>query len=171
MNLLSVVCRPQVHKMYINLRSLVPLKNGELSAADVMDLYLRRVKEDLGLYTGRILWTGNRISITKTSLGRNMVVKVASDIATLLHIDVPRKYTFHSYRSSAATAEADAIATSDQMQDVFGLANAKIPTEYISTIKAPIIKVAPKLQDDETKDLGHVSVAEVARKENKQIAN
>ena len=80
-----------------------------------------------------------------------------------LHIDEPKKYTFHSYRRSAATAVADAGATSDQMQDFFG---AKMTTEYISTSKAAIIKVTQKLQDTETKDnLGHVNVAEKACKE------
>ena len=68
--------------MYINLRFLVPRKTGEVSAADVLDLYLRRVKEDLGLYTGRLLWTGNGISFTKTPLGKNMVGKVPFDMAT-----------------------------------------------------------------------------------------
>ena len=39
-------------------------------------------------------------------------------------------------------------------------------TEYISTIKAAIIKVVQKLQDTETKDnLGRVNVAEKACKE------
>ena len=39
-------------------------------------------------------------------------------------------------------------------------------TEYISTSKAAIIKVAQKLQDTETKiNLGHVNVAEEAFKE------
>ena len=76
--------------MYINLRFLVPRKTGEVSAADVLDLYLRRVKEDLGLYAGCLLWTGNGISFTKTPLGKNMVGKVPSDMATHLHIDEPK---------------------------------------------------------------------------------
>jgi len=76
--------------MYINLRFLVPWKTGEVSAADVLDLYLRRVKEDLGLYAGCLLWTGNGISFTKTPLGKNMVGKVPSDMATHLHIDEPK---------------------------------------------------------------------------------
>ena len=158
--------------MYINLRFLVPRKTGEVSTADVLDLYLRRVKEDLGLYTGRLLWTGNGISFTKTPLGKNMVGKVPSDMATHLHIDEPKKYTFHSYRRSAATAVADAGATSDQMQDFFGWTNAKMTTEYIFTSKAAIIKVAQKLQDTETKDnLGHMNVAEKACKESSKLAN
>ena len=42
-------------RMSINLRFLVPRKKGEVSAADTLDLYLRGVKEDLGLYTGLLL--------------------------------------------------------------------------------------------------------------------
>ena len=67
--------------MYSNLRFLIPRKTGEVSAADVLDLYLRQVKGDLGLYTGRLLWRGNRISFTKTPLGKNMVGEV-------LHISI-----------------------------------------------------------------------------------
>ena len=69
-----------------------------------------------------------------------MVGKVPSDMATHLHIDEPKKYTFHSYRRSAATAVADAGATSDQMQDFLGWTNAKMTTEFISTSKAAIIR-------------------------------
>ena len=42
-----------------NSRVLLP-QSGTNSAAD-MDLYLKNVKEQLGLYTGRILWTGNAV--------------------------------------------------------------------------------------------------------------
>ena len=46
----------------------------------------------------------------------------------------------------------------DQIQD-FCWANAKMKTEYISTPKAAIIKIAQKLQDTETKDnLGRVNI-------------
>ena len=45
--------------------SWFPRKTGEVSAADFLDLYLRRVKNDFG-YTGRLLGTGNGKSFTKT---------------------------------------------------------------------------------------------------------
>ena len=70
------------------------------------------------LYTGRLLWAGNGILFTKTPLGKNMVGKVPSDMTTHLHINEPKKYTFHSYRWAAASAVADAGATSDQMHMV-----------------------------------------------------
>ena len=79
--------------------------------------------------------------------------KVPSVMATDLHIDDPKNYTFHSYRMPAATAVVDARATSDQMQDFFDWANAKISTEYIFRSQAAIIKVAQKLQDTETTTL------------------
>ncbi|XP_023322496.1 uncharacterized protein LOC111696931 isoform X2 [Eurytemora carolleeae] len=74
-----------------NSRFLIPRKTGEVSAADVLDLYLRQVKGDLGLYTGRLLWRGNGISFTKTPLEKNMVGEVPSDMATHLHINEPKK--------------------------------------------------------------------------------
>ena len=100
-----------------------------------------------------------------------MVGKVPSDMAIHLHIDQPKNYTFHSFRRSAATAVANARATSDQMQDFFGWANAKMTMEYVSTIKSAIIKVAEKLQDTETKDnLGNMNVDEKACKESSTLA-
>ena len=77
-----------------------------------------------------------------------------SDVATHLNIDVPKKYTFHSYRRLAATAVADAGATSGRIQDFFGWANATLTMEYISTSKASPIKVTQKLQDIKTRDKG-----------------
>ena len=101
-----------------------------------------------------------------------MVGKLSSDMATHLYIEEPKKFTFNSYRRSATIAVADTGATSDQMKDLLGWANAKMTTEYISTSKADIIKGVQKLQDTETKDnLGHVNVAEKACKESSKLAN
>ena len=74
-----------------------------------------------------------------------MVGKVPSDTTTHLH-EISQK-SIHSI----ATAVADARATSDQMQDFFGWANAKMTTEYISTSKAAIFKVAEKACDESSK--------------------
>ena len=46
-------------------------------------------------------------------MGRNMVSKVPSNMVERLQLDTPSGYTFHSYRGSAATAVADAGATSE----------------------------------------------------------
>ena len=130
-------------------RFLVPKESGAISAADVLDFYLKRVKEDLGIYTGRLLWNGDGVSFKKYPMGRNMVGKIPSDMARRLHIDQANAFTFHSFRRSAATTVADAGATSDQMQDFFGWANAKMTTEYISTSKAAVKNLASKLQGRE----------------------
>ena len=68
-------------------------------------------------FTGRLLWTGNAQSFLNQPMGRNMVSNVPSDIAERLQLDTPGGNTFHSYRRSAATAAADAGATSEQMRD------------------------------------------------------
>ena len=146
--------------MYFTSRFLVPRKSGEVSAADVLELYLRRVKEDIGLSSGRLLWTGNRKSFVAIPLGKNTIGKVPSDMATQLHIDQSRNYTFQSFRRSAATAVADAGATSNQMQNFLEWSHSKMAEQYITTSKAAMINVARKLQNNEAMD---VTVAEVAK--------
>ena len=111
----------------------------------MVDIYLKRIKEDLGIFTGRLLWTGNGVNFTKIPLGRNMIGKVPSQLAKRLNLDSPDGFTFHSFRRSAATAVADVGATSEQMCDFFGWANSKMAGEYISTSKAAVRNVADKL--------------------------
>ena len=99
----------------------------------------------------------------KKPLGKIMVGKVPSDMATHLYIDELKKFTLHSYRWSAASAVADAGATSDQMHMV-----GKMPkwTRNINPPAKQPFSRSKKHQDAETKDnLGHVNVAEKACKE------
>ena len=82
--------------MYINLRFLDLKKTGEVGAADVLelDLDLQDRKWDL-IHHGRkcAFWYGYTVHNTH------------------LHIDKPKKYSFHSYRRSAATAVSDGGGT------------------------------------------------------------
>ena len=127
---------------------LVP-RNGEKNAADVLDLCIRSMKDQHNIYSGRLLWTGNSVSFVKRPIGRNMVAKVPHEMATYLKLENPGAYSFHSFRRSAATAVADAGATSEQMQDFFGWSSSKMTTEYISTSKAAVINFANKLHQTE----------------------
>ena len=103
-----------------NSKFLVPRKNKN-SCADVLDLYLRTIKDKLGKYTGRQLWSGSAAVFINIPMGRNMVSKVPSDMAKRLHLENPGCYTFHSFRRSAATAAADSGATSEQNDGLFWL--------------------------------------------------
>ena len=129
-------------------RFLVP-RTDDSCSADIVDQYIGAIKEKLGKFTGRLLWTGNAKYFSNQPMGRNMVSKVPSDMAERLQLDTPGGYTFHSFRRSAATAVADAGATSEQMRDFFGWANTKMTSEYISTSKAAVINVANKLAASE----------------------
>ena len=80
----------------------MPRRTGGKSPADFLDLYLKRVKEELGLYTGRVFWTGNGVNFTKIPLGKNMIGKIPSEIAKRINIENPDRFTFHSFRRSAA---------------------------------------------------------------------
>ena len=102
-------------------RFLIPCKKEGMSAAEVVDIYLKQVKEDLGIYTGRLLWTGNGINFTKIPMGKNMIGKVPSDMAERMNLQNASGFTFHLFRRSAATAVEDVGATSEHMCDFFWL--------------------------------------------------
>ena len=93
-------------------RFLVP-RTDDSRSADIVDQYIETIKEKLGKFTSCLLWTGNAKSFLIQPMGRNMVSKVPSNMVERLQLDTPGGYTFHSYRGSAATAVADAGATSE----------------------------------------------------------
>ena len=70
-------------------------------------------------------------------------------MAKRLHLDTPGGFTFHSFRSSAATAAADAGPTSEQIIDFFCWSNSKMTTKCIRTSKATFINLANKLEQTE----------------------
>ena len=114
-------------------------ETGEVSAADVLDLYLKRVFT-MGVFCEQEMGSHSPKLLCKRMRSKKCLL-IWLDI--YLHIDEPKKYTFHSYRRSAATAVADAGATSDQMQNFLDWANAKMTTDYISTSKARRVQSLP----------------------------
>ena len=125
-------------------RFLIPRTDAS-GSAEIVDDYIKTIKETLGKFVGRLLWTGNAKTFVNIPMGRNMVSKVPFDMAEKLNLDNAIGYTFHSFRRSAATAVADSGATSEQMRDFFGWSSTKMTTEYISTSKAAVMDVAGKL--------------------------
>ena len=86
-----------------------------------MDIYLSKVEKQLKVYKGKVWWTGTKHDTLKSMpMGKNMFTKMPHLVAELLSLPEPDKYTFHSFRRTAATSAADASATSDQMVDFFG---------------------------------------------------
>ena len=130
-----------------NAKFLVPRTKGN-SCADVLELYLRTIKDTLGKVTGRLLWTGTAKAFIHLPLGRNMVCKVPSEMAKRLQLETPKSYTFLSFRRSAAAAAADSGATSNQMMDFFGWTSSKMTTDYGSnsnTAAIPLSCLIPHL--------------------------
>ena len=54
------------------------------SNADIVDLYLRTIKDKLGKYAGQLLLTCTAASFICLPLGHNMVFKVPSDTTSFL---------------------------------------------------------------------------------------
>jgi integrase len=122
---------------------LVPEDGG---FAAQLDIYLSKVEKQLKVYKGKVWWTGTKHDTLKSMpMGKNMFTQMPHLVAELLSLPEPDKYTFHSFRRTAATSAADASATSDQMVDFFGWKNQSMCSEYISTSKPAIVSMASKL--------------------------
>ena len=93
---------------------------GSLDYAAVVEDYISAIKSSFGVYTGRLFYTGTPNKFVCSFMGKNMISKVPTEMATLLKKDNPNEYTFHSLRRSSATAAADAGATIQQMMVLYG---------------------------------------------------
>jgi len=122
---------------------LVPQEGGY---ADLLAVYLDKVKNQLNKYKGKVWFTGRKTEMLTTQcMGKNSVSKVPHEIAALLNLPDPSKYTFHSFRRTSATRAADAGATSEQLVDFFGWKNASMCQEYISSSRPAILGMANRL--------------------------
>jgi len=83
-------------------RFFVPPRYG----AYIQD-YLHLVMMDLGKNEGRVWFTGRDTALVACSMGKNTISKVPFEMATLLELDEPEDYSFHSLRSinTSPTAE------------------------------------------------------------------
>jgi hypothetical protein len=81
-------------------------------------------------------------------MGKNTVAQVPHDIASHIKLAEPAKYTFHSFRRTAATTAADGGSSSEQMTEFFGWRNSSMCQEYISTSKPAVVNMAKKLAGD-----------------------
>ena len=114
--------------------------------AGCLGQYLRRVKNELGKFQGRVFYTGRKNGgLVSQPMGRNKLAEVPHEVARFLGKERPEDYTFHSFRRSSATAAADAGATAQQMQDFFGWKNQAMTAEYISTSRHQITSMADRL--------------------------
>ena len=85
------------------------------------------------------------LTLTSQAMGKNSVSKIPHEIAALLKLADPSKYTFHSFRRTSATRAADSGATSEQLVDFYGWKNSSMCKEYISSSKPAILGMAKRL--------------------------
>lgn len=137
-------CRAKQRSDKTETRFLIP-KKGKVNYSDVVEHYLTQIKNDFNIFTGRMFFKGTQASFSSQYMGKNTISKVPCEMASLLQLDSPALYTFHSLRRSSATAAADDGASVQQMMDFFGWSNPKMPQEYVSTSKASITGMANRL--------------------------
>ena len=145
-------CRAMQRSDKLNTKFLVPQEGG---SADILAIYLEKVKVKLEKYTGKVWYTGKKsTTLANQPMGRNMMFKVPHEIAKVLGLSNPASYTFHSFRRTSAPIAADAGSTSEQMVDFFGWKNSSMCQEYISSSKPAILFMANRLAGSEQKTLG-----------------
>ena len=119
--------------------------------AACLNKYITMVKEELGIYSGRVFYTGRKDGqLTRQVMGRNMLSEVPHMVAEFLGKENPQDYTFHSFRRSSATAAADQGATAQQMVDFFGWNSHGMTNEYISTSNHQVTSMARRLGSTDT---------------------
>ena len=104
------------------------------------------IKSSLGHFTGLVFFKGTPAADADQPVGKNLVSKVPCEMATVLGLDNPVSFTFHSLWRSSATTVADSGAFVQQLMDFYGWANPSMPEEYVSSSKASVKSMADKLQ-------------------------
>ena len=95
--------------------------------AHVLAMYLDKVNNQLEKYKGRVWYTGKKSdSLSNQHMGKNSISKIPHEIASLLNLPDPARYTFHSFRRTSATNAADAGATTEQLVDFYGWKNSSM---------------------------------------------
>lgn len=124
---------------------LIPVCSNGPNYAAVLEEYLTTIKNELGKYSGRALWTGRPYSFVNLPMGKNIVSAVPKEMARWLNKENISEFTFHSFRRTSATHAADRGATANQLMDFYGWSNSKVAQEYISTSKAAVKTMASNL--------------------------
>ena len=138
-------CRSKQRSDKKETKFLVP-NDGPVNFAAIIDDYLNVIKSSLGHFTGRVFFKGTPAAYADQPMGKNLVSKVPCEMATVLGLDNPVSFTFHSLRRSSATAAADSGASVQQLMDFYGWSNPSMPQEYVSSSKASAKSMADKLQ-------------------------
>ena len=64
-------------------------------------------------------------------MGKSYLSSIGKDVAGVLKLDNPERYTGHCFRRTAATMAADGGATTQQMQKAFGWTSANTAQRYV----------------------------------------
>ena len=115
-------CRSKQRSDKKETKFLVP-NDGPVNFAAIIDDYLNVIKSSLGHFTGRVFFKGTPAAYADQPMGKNLVSKVPCEMATVLGLDNPVSFTFHSLRRSSATAAADSGASVQQLMDFYGWSN------------------------------------------------
>ena len=136
--------RPKRRTDVGNSKFVIPRMATGVNYAAVAEEYLVAIRNDHGQVSGNVWWVGRNVYI-KTHLGKNIIGRVAKEMAEQLKIANSSEYSFHLYTRSSAIEAANQGLSTVQLQEHFGWANPSMCQEYISRSKAAIMDIAAKL--------------------------
>ena len=61
-------------------------QEGTVDYAGILDAYLNEIKNSLGIFTGRVLWTGRPTGFVNSHFGKNKVAEIPKEMARTLSI-------------------------------------------------------------------------------------
>ena len=116
---------PAKHVRYYQTVLFACPRFGMCYVAFQLERYLVDLRKSLGAdVTGRLFQTVKKNGgYASTPLGRNMLAGKGKEIANLLGLENPNKYTTHTWRRSSATLMANEGATREDMRGHFAWAS------------------------------------------------
>ena len=99
--------------------------------------YLSAVRGALGDdVSGPLIKGAPKLTFVNQAMGKNYLSNIGKDVALVLNLEEPERYTGHCFRRTAATMAADGGATTQQLQKAFGWTSTHTAQRYVDESSA-----------------------------------
>ena len=103
-------CKPKTNNRVG--RFVVPSR-GTIDYSELVSKYIKILNSELGIFSGRCFYKGTQKAFFHQPIGKNVMSKVPSEMASLLKKISPETFTFRSLRLASPTAPVGDDEASD----------------------------------------------------------
>ncbi len=114
-----------------------------------VDNYIDAVRSSVSKLEGDLFKTCLKQGFSKVSMGINYIYGIPKDIACMLQLPNPEKYTGHSFRRSSATHAADSGANSVELRRHYNWKDDQTANKYLEQSKPQMKHMADILTKTE----------------------